>query len=58
MVRDRQRLIEQKINSHKGLSESEKVDLQQYITASYGSLTTFNILFKEQHHQFRGSSKD
>jgi hypothetical protein len=58
MVRDRLRLIEQKINSHKGLSESEKIDLQQYVTASYGSLTTFNILFKEQHHQFKGSSKD
>jgi hypothetical protein len=58
MVRDRLRLIEQKINAHKGLSESEKIDLQQYITACYGSLTTFNILFKEPHHQFRGNSKD
>jgi hypothetical protein len=58
MVRDRLRLIEQKINAHKGLSESEKMDLQQYITASYGSLTTFNVLFREQHHQFKGSSKD
>jgi hypothetical protein len=58
MVRDRLRLIEQKINAHKGLSESEKIDLQQYITASYGSLTSFNILFKEPTHQFRGNSKD
>jgi hypothetical protein len=58
MVRDRLRLIEQKINSNKTLSESEKIDLQQYITASYGSLTTFNVLFREQHHQFKGSSKD
>ncbi len=57
MVRDRLRLIEQKINSNKTLNDEEKVDLQQYITAVYGSLTTFNVLFKEQHHQFKGSSK-
>jgi len=57
MVRDRLRLIEQKINAHKGLSDEEKVDLQQYVTGIYGSLTTFNVLFKETHHQFKGSSK-
>lgn len=58
MVRDRLRLIEQKINSHKTLTPEEKVDMQQYVTGIYGSLTTFNVLFKEQHHQFKGSSKD
>lgn len=57
MVRDRLRLIEQKINSNKTLTDEEKIDLQQYITGVYGSLTTFNVLFKETHHQFRGSSK-
>jgi hypothetical protein len=55
MVRDRLRLIEQKINSHKGLSDEDKVDLQQYVTMIYGSLTTFNVLFKESIHQFRGA---
>jgi len=58
MLRDRLRVLEQKINAHKGLSESEKIDLQQYITGIYGSLTTFNVLFRETHHQFKGASKD
>jgi hypothetical protein len=55
MVRDRLRLIEQKINSSKSLTDEEKVDMQQYVTAIYGSLTTFNVLFKETHHQFKGA---
>ncbi len=53
MVRDRLRVMEQKINSS-NLEEQEKIDLQQYITRSYGSLTTFNVLFKLKEQQFVG----
>lgn len=58
MVRDRMRLIEQKVNAAKGLNDAEKIDIQQYVTAVYGSLTTFNVLFRETHHQFKGSGKN
>ena len=54
MVRDRLRVMEQKINSSKNLDEQEKIDLQQYITRSYGSLTTFNVMFKHKSEQFVG----
>ena len=54
MVRDRLRIIEQKINGHPGLSSEEKVGLQQYITKAYGTLTTFNFLFRERKEIFVG----
>jgi hypothetical protein len=52
MIRNNLRVLEQKVNAHDKLSDAEKFDMQQYITRCYGSLTTFNILFKNKEDQF------
>lgn len=57
MIRDRLRVLEQNINSHAKLSEEDKIELQQYITRAYGSLTTFNILFADKNDYFVGQKK-
>lgn len=54
MIRDRLRVLEQKINANEKLSDAEKIDLQQYVTRCYGSLTTFNLLFRDEREKFVG----
>jgi hypothetical protein len=57
MVRDRLRVLEQQINAEEKLNNQDKIKLQQYITRIYGSLTTFNILFKYKEESFSGDKK-
>jgi hypothetical protein len=56
MIRDKLRVLEQRVNAHSGLTDEDKVTMQQYVTACYGTLTTFNVLFAEPNDGFRGAA--
>ena len=57
-VREKLRVLEQKVNNNAALSETDRMELQQYITRCYGSLTTFNILFAEEDDRFVGQKAE
>ena len=56
-IREKLRVLEQKLNNHSSLDEKEKAELQVYITRCYGALTSFNFLFQDQDDRFKGSGQ-
>lgn len=58
MIREKLRVLEQKVNGNEKLADDEKVQLQQYITQCYGTLTTFNVLFADKNDGFVGQKSE
>ena len=56
MIRDKLRVLEQRVNAHTGLTDEDKVTMQHYITGCYGTLTTFNVLFADPAEAFKGAA--
>lgn len=56
LIREKLRVLEQKINAHEKLDDNDRLQLQQYVTQCYGSLTTFNVLFRNKDDQFVGQA--
>lgn len=54
-IREKLRVMEQKLNNHPALSDADKAELQAYVTRCYGSLTTFNFLFRDEEDKFKGT---
>ena len=53
-VRNRLRVLEQQVNGA-DVPQALKIKLQGYVTACYGSLTSFNVLFADDEDRFKGS---
>ncbi len=54
-IREKLRVLEQKLNNHPGLSAEDRAELQGYLTRCAGTLTTFNFLFRDEDDKFRGT---
>ena len=52
MMRDNLRVLEAQINANDKLTEGEKVRFQGYISRCYGSMTSFNFLFRNPEDRF------
>ncbi len=57
-VREKLRVLEQKLNNHDALSPTDKAEFQALISRAYGSLTTLNLLFRDEEDRFSGQKPD